>query len=293
MDLDAAAVYVKVVETGGFSAAARALNMPKTTVSAKIAALEKRLRVSLIERTTRKLRVTEAGEKYFHHCANAVREIELGEAALQLAQEKPTGLLRITAPVDIGRSVIPPITRAYLEKYPETRVELAITNRVVDLVGEGFDLAIRIGALKDSSLVAKRFFDLYNGLWASPAYLLAAGRITQTRQLSHARFVCRTSARSVHLQRGKSKVEVPIKCRVSADDMETVKALVVLGEGIGALPDFVVNVDNAVKTGVLVPVLPEWEVKSGSSFYFVHAARKYASPKVRAFIELAIQMRQA
>ena len=122
MDLDAITVFVKVVEAGGFSAAARVLNMPKTTVSAKIAALEKRLGVNLIQRTTRKVRITEAGESYFRHCATAVREIEFGEAALQAAQEKPSGVLRMTVPVDIGRTIIPAITRAYLEKYPETRV---------------------------------------------------------------------------------------------------------------------------------------------------------------------------
>ncbi|OCX76689.1 hypothetical protein BAE47_07015 [Acidithiobacillus thiooxidans] len=106
MDLDAIEVFVKVVQAGSLSNAARLLNMPKTTVSAKLAALEKRLGASLIYRTTRKLHVTEAGEKYFHHCANAVREMELGEAALQSSQGTPTGLLKVTAPVDCHGSAI-------------------------------------------------------------------------------------------------------------------------------------------------------------------------------------------
>src|SRR5258706_8237046 len=104
MDLDAIAVFVKVVEAGSFSGAARLLKMPKTTVSAKVAALEKRLGVNLIQRTTRKLYVTEAGQQYFHHCANAVREIELGESALVSTKNKPTGLLKVTAPVDLGHT---------------------------------------------------------------------------------------------------------------------------------------------------------------------------------------------
>jgi DNA-binding transcriptional LysR family regulator len=149
-NLDAIPVFVKVVEAGSFSAAARLLNMPKTTVSAKIAALEKRLALKLIQRTTRKLHVTEAGMKYFRHCANAIRELELGEAALQSAQSEPTGLLRVTAAVDIGHVVLPRITRAYLARYPGTSVELLISNRIVDLIGEGIDLAIRAGTLKDS-----------------------------------------------------------------------------------------------------------------------------------------------
>ena len=120
--VDAIAVFVKVVEAGSFSTAARRLGLPKTTVSAKLAGLEKRLGVRLIQRTTRKLRITEAGEKYFHHCAIATREVELGEAALQLAKEKPSGVLKVTAPVDFGRAVLPRIVRAYAAKYPDVSV---------------------------------------------------------------------------------------------------------------------------------------------------------------------------
>src|SRR5215813_1727564 len=135
--MDAIAVFVKVAEAGSFSVAARRLGMPKTTVSAKVAGLERRLGIALIQRTTRKLRMTEAGEKYFRHCAIATREIELGEAELQSAKEKPYGLLKVTAPVDFGRSVLPRIIRAYARKYPDVSVELVITNRIVDLVEEG------------------------------------------------------------------------------------------------------------------------------------------------------------
>src|SRR5262245_23656923 len=135
--VDAIAVFVKVMETGSFSAAARRLGMPKTTVSAKVAGLEKRLGVRLIQRTTRKLRATEAGETDFRHCAAAMREVELGEAALQSAKERPSGILKVTAPVDFGHSVLPRIASAYAMTYPEVSLELILTNRMVDLVGEG------------------------------------------------------------------------------------------------------------------------------------------------------------
>ena len=156
MDLDAIAVLVKVVEAGSFSAPARLLRMPKTTVSAKVAALEKRLRATLIERTTRKLNMTEAGQRYFRHCANAMREIDLGESSLLEIKDKPAGLLKVTTTVDFGQTVLPHIVRAYVVKYPEVSVELLITNRTVDIVGEGVDLAIRRAAamLPDSSLIA-------------------------------------------------------------------------------------------------------------------------------------------
>jgi DNA-binding transcriptional LysR family regulator len=185
---DAIPVFVKVVEAGSFSAAARLLGMPKTTVSAKVAALEKRLELKLIQRTTRKLHVTEAGMKYFRHCSNAVHEIELGEAALQSTQGEPTGLLRVTAPVDIGHMLLPRITRTYLARYPGTSVELLVSNRFVDLVGEGIDLAIRAGALRDSSLIAKRFQDVAATLWASPAYLRQLGNVSHPRVLAKASF---------------------------------------------------------------------------------------------------------
>jgi len=122
--MDAIAVFVKVVEAGNFSVAARRLGMPKTTVSAKVAGLEKRLGVRLIQRTTRKLRMTEAGETYFHHCAIATREVELGEAALQSAKAKPSGILRVTAPADLGRAILPRIAKAYAAKYPDVAARL-------------------------------------------------------------------------------------------------------------------------------------------------------------------------
>src|SRR5262245_6658451 len=166
--LDAIAVFVKVVESGSFSAAARRLGMPKTTVSAKVAGLEKRLGVRLIQRTTRKLRMTEAGETYFYHCAIATREVELGEAAIQSARGRPYGVLKVTAPVDLAHAVLPRIVRAYSTKYPDVSVELIVTNRVVDVLEEGIDLAIRWdGSLKDSSLIARRFLETHSNLWAS------------------------------------------------------------------------------------------------------------------------------
>ena len=188
--MDAIAIFVKVVEAGSFSGAARRLGMPKTTVSAKVAGLEKRLGVRLIQRTTRKLRMTEAGEKYFHHCAIAIREVELGEAALQSGKEKPSGVLKVTAPVDLGHAFLPRIAQAYAAKYPDVSLDLILTNRIVDLVEEGVDLAIRwVRALKDSSLIARRFFETGSDLWASPKYLKRLGNPVHPRDLANAAFV--------------------------------------------------------------------------------------------------------
>jgi DNA-binding transcriptional LysR family regulator len=289
MDLDAIAVFVRVVEAGSFSAAARRMGMPKATVSAKIARLERRLGLSLLQRTTRKVRVTEAGEDYFRHCAEAIREVEIAEAALQSASGKPSGVLKVTAPVDLGHTLLPRIVHAYAAKYPDVSVELLVTNRVVDLVGEGVDLAIRPAqVLKDSSLIARRFHDLRSNLWASPDYLQRLGTPNDPRDLKKATFVEFRPRNSVVLTNGKADVEVATTGRIRADDFETIKALLLLGEGIAWMPDFLAA--DAVEAGTLVPVLPQWRPKERGAFYFVYVGRKYGLPKVEAFIETALEL---
>jgi len=289
--VDAIAVFVKVVEAGSFSTAARRLGMPKTTVSAKVAGLEKRLGVRLIQRTTRNLRMTEAGEKYFYHCANATREVELGEAALQSAKEKPYGVLRVTAPVDFGRAVLPRIVRAYAGKYPDVSVELIVTNRLVDLVEEGVDLAIRwAGSLKDSSLIARRFIETRSNLWASPKYMRGFGKPSHPRDLANAAFVAHPVLKAVMLTNGKSDFELQLNGRVGSDDLEVITELIALGEGIAWLPDFLVK--DAVEAGKLVRVLSHWRPKTEQlwTYYFVYAGRRYALPKVEAFVQTALEL---
>jgi DNA-binding transcriptional LysR family regulator len=283
--LDDIAVFVQVVEAGSFSAAARRLSMPKATVSARVARLEKRLGLGLIQRTTRKLRVTEAGEQYFRRCAEAIREVEVAEAALQSTSGKPSGVLKITAPVDIGRTLLPRIVNAYAARYPEVSIDLLVTNRVMDLVGEGIDLAIRPSqVLKDSSLIAQRYFDMGSNLWGLPQYLQEVGPLTHPRDLTKANLVGFLARSSTVFTNGKSDVEVALNGRIRADDLETIKALLLLGQGIGWLPDFLAE-DRA-----LVPVLPQWRPKESAAVYFVYVGRKYGLPKVRAFIETAMEL---
>jgi DNA-binding transcriptional LysR family regulator len=289
ISLDDIAVFVRVVESGSFSGAARRLGMPKATVSAKVARLEKRLGLTLIQRTTRKLRMTEAGEQYFRHCAGAIREVEVAEATLQSTSGKPSGMLRVTAPVDLGRTLVPGIVHAYAARYPDVSVELLVTNRVMDLVGEGIDLAIRPSqVLKDSSLIAQRYFEMGSNLWASPQYLQRLGALTQPRDLKSARFVGFLARGSAVLTNGKSDVEVTINGHIRADDLETIKTLLLLEEGIGWLPDFLAA--EAVQAGRLVPVLPQWRVKERAAVYFVYLGRRYGLPKVQAFIQTALEL---
>ena len=171
MDFDSIAVFVKVVQAGSFSQAARILRMPNSTVSAKVSALEKKLGVTLLQRTTRKLRVTQAGEAYFGRCVQALEHLQAAENEIATAKRNPLGLLRITASVAVGHSLLPDLIRSFLKEYPEIEIELLINNRVLNLVAEGVDLAIRAGKLEDSGLIARKFVPGHFALWASPSYL--------------------------------------------------------------------------------------------------------------------------
>ena len=206
------------------------------------------------------------------------------------AKEKPYGVLKITASVALGHALLPRITRAYAAKYPDVSLELILTNRIVDLVEEGVDLAIRFaGALKDSSLIARRFFETGSDLWASPKYMRGFGKPTHPRDLANAAFVTHPEHKGpVMLTNGKSDFEVRRSGRVHADDLETIKALIELGEGIAWLPDFFTA--DAAKAGKLVQVLPQWRPKKQElgTCYFVYAGRQYALPKVDSFIQMAL-----
>jgi DNA-binding transcriptional LysR family regulator len=287
MELDAIHVFVKVVEVGSFSGAAQLLKMPKTTVSAKVAALERRLGVTLIQRTTRKLHVTEAGRTYFQHAAAAVKEIEKGESELLASQEIPRGLLKITAPGDLGHTFLPAMVSLYGKRYPETEVELIVTNRLVDLVAEGVDLAIRAGRLSDSTLVARRFFEPRAKLYASPGYIKKFGAPEHPRELGKHPFIAfaRHHQQALELTDGKNVLPLTIQARYRADDFETVKAFLLQKEGIGVIPEFIAL--NEIRAKDLVQVLPKWHLKQEGQFSFVYPGQKYASPKIKAFIEVA------
>ncbi len=288
MELDGISVFVAVVQAGSFSQAARNLGMPTTTVSAKVARLERRLGVTLIQRTTRKINVTPAGQTYFSGCARALEEIQTAETELETSTREPQGLLRITSPVDTAHSLLPEIVRAYLKKYPRTQIEMIVTNRFVDLVAEGVDLAIRAGALKDSSLIARKFSSVKGGLWASAAYLKKRGTPKTPKELSSHEFLIFSELYSdkLALSDGNQEIEVPISGRVSSDDLSTLRSFAISGEGIATLPEFLA-VDPTI-TERLIRILPRWNWEEGS-YSLVYPAQRFVSPKVQAFIALATE----
>jgi DNA-binding transcriptional LysR family regulator len=288
MELDGITVFVKVVQAGSFTQAARVLGMPNATVSAKVARLEKRLGVTLIQRTTRKMHVTPAGRRYLERCLRGLAELEAGEAELETASHAPNGVLRVTAPADIAHSILPDVVRRYLEACPAVSVEMIVTNRAVDLVAEGVDVAIRAGRLRDSTLIARKFIPAQGGLWATPAYLKRVGEPEQPRELANYDCVLFSTlaGHTLTLSDGKRSVELPLKSRVAADDLESVKAFVLASDGIGMLTDYLAR--EAARTGKLVRVLPKW-TWGGGHFSLVYPAQRFVSPKVQAFVTMALE----
>jgi DNA-binding transcriptional LysR family regulator len=283
VDLNAIAVFVKVVQAGSFSAAARLLGMPNTTVSAKVMSLERHLGVTLIHRTTRRLNITPQGRQFFRQCLRGLQEIEAGEHALTSEAQEPSGVLRMTAPGDVAHHVLPSVVRHYLGKYPKVRVELVVTNRVVDLVGEGVDLAIRAAALKDSTLVARPYITYCGGLWATQRYLKERGdpatpeALTGHEMLSFSRL----PRQRVTLSDGRKQTEITLHCRTIADDLETLRAFVLQDAGIGPMPDYLAH-DPTLRR-----VLPEW-TWARASLSFVYPGRRFVPPTVRTFIDTAL-----
>ncbi|WP_397602098.1 LysR family transcriptional regulator [Silvanigrella sp.] len=246
MELDAIVVFTKVVETKSFSGAARLLKMPKTTVSFKIAALEKRLGVTLIQRTTRHLNITESGLVYYSHCVNAIKSIEQGESELLSRQDKPKGLLKITFPLGISSFILAQIISEYLKKYPDVTIELIVTNRIVDLIREGFDLAIRAGQLSDSTLRTKKFFDVHFSLWASHDFIEKNNKINHPSHLKSHSLIMHNSLnlKNFELIKGKERFLLNDESRVLSDDFQIIKELILLNNGIGLLPNHVLNNKN-------------------------------------------------
>jgi DNA-binding transcriptional LysR family regulator len=289
MDLDGIEIFVKVLQAGSFSRAAKLLGMPNSTVSAKVSALEKRLGVTLLQRTTRKLRATQAGEAYFQRSVRALEELQAAENDLETTRGEPKGLLRVTAPVEVGHGLLPALVHEFMKKHSHMEVELVITNRVLDLVGDGIDLAVRAGPLKDSGLIAKRFELGHFGLWASPEYLANHGAPRHPKDLAQHNYLrsSRFKDNGFPLTNGKENFSPTISGQLMADDFETLRSLAVLGEGIAFLPSFLCT--EEAKQRELVRVLPQWRGDK-VTLSLVYPAQRFVSPKVRAFIAVAEEM---
>ena len=288
MDLNQAAVFVKVVQAGGFSAAARLLGLPTSTVSHRVAMLEKRLGVTLLQRTTRRLHLTDAGQVYFDHASAGLVQIFDAEAAVTEATAEPRGLLRVTAPVDIGDQILASILCKMRSQWPKVDVELVLMNRYVDLVAEGIDVAIRTGSLQDSTLIARHAGIARWMAYASPDYLAGAATIDSPQALRHHRCLQVTPlGREIWTLYGsESSLTVPMSGQTIVNDIGLIMALTLAGEGVALLPVYLCR--QACDEGRLVKVLPEWHAKA-DPIHVVYPRQRFMAPKLRAFIEVAVE----
>ena len=287
-DPEATRVFVQVVESKTFRAAARALGMPKSTVSFRVAALEDQLGERLLERTTRRLRLTDAGALYHQRALSALETLQEAERALSERKTSPSGRLCITATIEGGQFVLAPIFAEYARRYPAVELEIILTDRRVDLIEEGVDVAIRGGALPDSTFVARRL-PSSGGMacYASPAYLKSHGTPERPRDLlRHACLVMTSQSEPLAWKfevSGKATV-VRVTPRAKANSFVMLTEFAKAGLGIARLPGSVAK--EALKSGALKPVLQAFLPKASGGLHAVYPSARHLSPKVRALLEL-------
>jgi DNA-binding transcriptional LysR family regulator len=280
MHLNRALTFARVVEDGGFTAAARTLRVPKSSVSRSVALLEEELGVRLLQRSTRKVELTEAGRVFYDRASRALAGLEDAEAAVVDLQSSLRGTLRVTAPADAGAGILAPLIARFVERHPAVHVECVLTARVVDLIAEGIDFAFRASKVVDSSLVARRLLTRDGALYAAPSYLARRGTPGQVADLAaHDCVMFRADqGRTRWTLTGPSGDEtVEVRGPISADDFAFVHQAALRGVGIALLPQFIAQA--SVARGELVRVLPErlglrglWHLVYPSSRYLPRRA---------------------
>ncbi|MEO7640806.1 MAG: LysR family transcriptional regulator [Ramlibacter sp.] len=287
-DLNDMLYFAEVVDQGGFAAAGRSLGLPKSKLSRRVAQLESRLGVRLLQRTTRKLSLTDAGEIYHRHCVAMRDQAEAAAEALALVQTEPRGTLRVVCPVTLAQSSLGLLVPAFVQRHPAVRIEMEVNNRVVDLVQDGVDVALRVRATLDDSgsLVVKQLGTTHGVLVASPGLLDRMGAPAAAEDLARLPTLAMSAVdgRSSWKLLGPHGREFELAHRpvYTADDLVTLKLGVLQGAGICVLPDYMC-VDE-MQAGRLVPVLPGWAPRS-AIVHAVFPSRRGMVPAVRRFLD--------
>lgn len=281
MDLNRVAAFARVVHSGSFTAAAKALGVPKSSVSRSVAQLEEDLGTRLLHRTTRKLHLTEAGASFYERVARALVEIDEATAAAADTQEQPRGTVRVSAPLDVGVWALASTLGRFATSYPTIHVDVSLSGRVVDLVSEGFDLAVRIGELRDQSLIARRTGIISGGIFASSRYVEKAGAPrTIADLLAHSCVLFRpvNGKATWKISNQDGHVEsVTVRGSLGVDDVSFVKKAVLAGAGVGLLPHFLCA--REVASGKLIRVLPEW-VLATREIHVVYPSARFLPHRV-------------
>ena len=289
LDLNDHHYFVHAVDHGGFAAASRALDLPKSTLSRRVIALESRLGVRLIERTSRSFVMTDAGRAFYRHAKAMLIEAEAAEDVVTSLLAEPSGTVRMTCSFGMARFVSGLLSN-FLSAYPRVDLVQYTTNKNVDLIEEGFDIGLRghSGPLPDSSLVQRRLADTPWQAFAAPAYLAAEGRPTEPADITrHATLAlgAGTDNMSWQFMRNQQTVSVPIKPRFQGSDMDSLQDAAIAGHGIVSLPGYVAQ--QAVRSGALEPVLADWITQRARISLFI-PPRRSQLPSVRALIDYLV-----
>lgn len=279
-------IFAAVVEAGSITAAAERLDLAKSAVSRRLAELEAHLGVSLIQRTTRRLNLTDSGRTYYTRCIAILADVEEAESALSQAQGALKGHLKVALPLAFGLLRLAPLIQAFMAVHPEVRFELDFNDRQIDLMQEGFDLAIRIATLPDSSLIARRLAPIHHVVCASPGYLARHGTPRAAAELASHVCLAYSNVRELgawpyHGPDGQPGL-VRVRVRLAASSGEFLLRTAIAGEGVVLLPTF--YIEDALRSGQLVQLLSDhtWPELSA---YAVYPPTRHLPGRARAFID--------
>jgi len=278
-------VFLRIADEGGLSAAGEKLGLSRALVSKHLGALENRLGTRLFHRTTRRLSLTESGRAFYDRCVQAVGDVEEAMRCASDSGARPRGTLRINSAHAFGRRYVAPALAEYLKRYPEVTVDLILNDRLVDIVEEGFDLAVRIGRLEESTLIARRLASTQLVVCGSPAYLRRHGVPAQPQDLERHNCLVYTYAAEPSIwtfQRGQDTLRVRVGGCLRANDGDTLMHIALADQGLALLPTFLVG--EALADGRLLPVLADWETEQ-IGIHAVYPSRRHLSTKVRTFVD--------
>ncbi|VFR42138.1 Transcriptional regulator, LysR family [plant metagenome] len=291
---DAMQAFVRVVETGSFTKAAETLHMSKTTVTQLVQQLETRLRVKLLNRTTRKVNVTADGLAYYERALRLLADLDDAETSLSSASAVPRGRLRVDVPSPLARHIIVPALPDFLARYPDIQLHLGVSDRPVDIIGENVDCVVRGGELADLSLMARRVADLELGVYAAPAYLAHAGRPAHPRDLegTHHRVVGFLWARTgkalpYAMHRGDESVHAQGRYALAVDDGNAYLEAGLAGLGMLWLPEYMAR--GPLSRGELVRIFEDWQ-QEPMPLYVAFPPNRHVSAKLRVFIDWVVAL---
>ena len=291
---DAMQAFARVVETGSFTKAAETLRMSRASLTQLIQQLEARLRVRLLNRTTRKVAVTADGAAYYEHVLRLLADLDDVETGLSGAAASPRGRLRVDAPSPLARLILVPALADFHARYPDIQLDLGVSDRVVDLVGEHVDCVLRGGSVRDQSLIARHVADLQLGIYAAPSYLQRAGTPLHPRELEEGAhrivgFVWSRAGRTgpYAMRRGDEALEVQGRYAVSVDDGNAYLAAGVAGLGVLWLPRYMAHAP--VHSGELVPLFTDWQL-APMPLYLAYPPSRHVSARLRVFIDWVVAL---